>query len=87
MIIVVLYVDGIIFGGNKDTLCKDFVDQIQSEFEMAILGELTYFLGLEISQLDRGMFISQTKYTKDILKKFQMEEYKPVSTPVVTEIK
>lgn len=46
MIIVVVYVDDIIFGGNKDTLCKDFTNQMQLEFEMSMLEELTYFLGL-----------------------------------------
>lgn len=46
MIIVVLYVDYIIFGGNNDTLCKDFSHHMQSEFEMSMLGELSYFLGL-----------------------------------------
>lgn len=46
MVIVVVYVDDIIFVGNKDVLCKEFVDQMQSEFEMSLFGELSYFLGL-----------------------------------------
>lgn len=87
MTIVVVYVDDIIFGGNKDTLCKEFVDQMQSEFEMSMLGELSYFLGLQISQQDKGIFISQTKYARDMLKKFQMEDSKLVSTPIVTGCK
>ena len=51
---------------------------------MSLLGELTFFLGLEVSQSDQGIFISQTKYIKDMLKKFKMEDSKLVSTPMVT---
>lgn len=70
MIIVVVYVDDIIFWGNKDTLCKEFVDQMKLEFEMSMLGELSFFLGLQVSQWDKGIFVSQTKYARDMLKKF-----------------
>ncbi|GLJ07859.1 hypothetical protein SUGI_0075700 [Cryptomeria japonica] len=87
MIIVVVYIDEIVFGGNKDTLCKEFADQMQSEFEMSMLGELTYFLGLQILQQDKGIFISQIKYAKEMLNKFQLEYCKPVSTPMATDSK
>ena len=50
---------------------------------MSMLGELTFFLGLQVSQSKKGTFISQTKYIKEMLKKFKMEESKPVSTPMV----
>lgn len=70
MIIIVVYVYDVIFGGNKYVLWKEFVDQMQSEFQMSILGELPYFLCLQISQQNEGIFISQTKYDKDMLKKF-----------------
>lgn len=56
---------------------------MKTKFEMSMLGELSYFLGLQISQQEKGIFISQTKYVKDMLKKFQMEDNKPVSTPMV----
>lgn len=75
-IILVVYVDDIIFGGNKDTLCKEVVGQMQSKFEMSMLGELTYFLGFQILQQDKGIFISQIKYINEILKKFQLEDCK-----------
>ena len=52
-----------------------------------MLGELTFFLGLQVYQIDEGIFISQTKYIKDMLKKFKMEDSKPVGTPVVTSCK
>ena len=50
---------------------------------MSMLGELKFLLGLQISQSDKGIFISQTKYIKEMLKKFQMEDCKPVGTPMV----
>jgi hypothetical protein len=76
-------VDDIIFGSDDDMMSKKFSQDMQNEFEMSLLGELTFFLGLQISQLDEGIFISQTKYIKEMLKKFGMEDCKPVSTPMV----
>lgn len=69
-----MYVDDIIFGGCKDELCKVFTNQMQNEFEMFMIGELTYFLGLQVNQLKIGIFISQIKYVKEMLKKFTMED-------------
>ena len=60
---------------------------MQHEFEMSLLGELSFFLSLQISQFDKGIFISQMKYIKEMLKKFRMEDCKPVSTPMVTGCK
>jgi hypothetical protein len=51
-------------------------------FEMSIMGELNYFLGFHIKQLEDGAFISQTKYTHDLLKKFGMDKVKPIKTPM-----
>nr|ABA97697.1 retrotransposon protein, putative, unclassified [Oryza sativa Japonica Group] len=53
-------------------------------FEMSMMGELTFFLGLQVKQAQVGTFISQTKYVKDILKKFGMEDAKPIKTPMPT---
>jgi len=85
--IVEVYVDDIIFGSNDDRLSKNFSTNMQSEFEMSLLGELTYFLGLQISQQEKGIFICQAKYIKEMLKKFKMEDCKPVLTPMVTGCK
>ena len=52
-----------------------------------MLGELTFFLGLQVYQIDEVIFKSQTKYIKDMLKKFKMEDSKPVGTPMVTSCK
>ena len=56
---------------------------MKKEFEMSMLGELKFFLGLQVSQSKKGIFISQTKYIKEMLKKFRMEESKHVSTHMV----
>ena len=87
MTIVEVYVDDIIFGSNDDWLSKNFSTKMQSEFEMSLLGELTYFLGLQISQQEKEIFICQAKYIKEILKKFKMEDCKPVLTLMVTGCK
>ena len=58
MIIVEIYVDDIIFGSDNDQLSKQFAQSMQNEFEISMLGELKFFLGLQISQSDKGIFIS-----------------------------
>jgi hypothetical protein len=60
---------------------------MQNEFEISLLGELSFFLGLQIHQRNQGIFISQTKYIKEILKRFGMEDCKPVITPMKTSCK
>ena len=87
LIIIEVYVDDIIFGSDDDGLSQKFAKDMQSEFEMSLLGELNFFLGLQISQLEDGIFISQIKYIKEMLKKFGMEDCRPVSTPMVTGCK
>eukprot|EP00253_Pinus_taeda_P018100 PITA_18100 len=82
--IVEVYVDDILFGSNDDRLSENFATKMQSEFEMSLLGELTYFLGPQISQQEKGIFICQAKYIKEMLKKFKVEDCKPVLTPMVT---
>ncbi|BAH94274.1 Os08g0371652 [Oryza sativa Japonica Group] len=52
------------------------------EFEMSMMGELSYFLGLQIKQTSQGIFVHQTKYTKDLLRRFKMESCRPISTPI-----
>jgi hypothetical protein len=60
---------------------------MQNEFEMSLLGELSFFLGLHICQRNQGIFISQTKYIREMLKRFGMEDCKPVITPMKTSCK
>ena len=87
MIVVVDYVDDIIFGSNLKILSVNFASEMKKEFEMSMLGELTFFLGLQVYQSEKGIFISQTKYIKDMLKKFKIKDSKSVSTPMIISCK
>ena len=69
LLIVQIYVENIIFGAINHYLCEEFSKLMQGEFEMSMMGELKFFLGLQIKQCKDGIFIDQTKYTRDILKK------------------
>jgi hypothetical protein len=60
---------------------------MQNEFEMSLLGGLSFFLGLHICQRNQGIFISQTKYIREMIKRFAMEDCKPVTTPMQTSCK
>ncbi|WVZ63534.1 LOW QUALITY PROTEIN: hypothetical protein U9M48_013158 [Paspalum notatum var. saurae] len=71
-LIVQIYVDDIIFGGSSHALVSSFAEQMSREFEMSLMGELQFFLGLQIKQGPEGTFVHQAKYTRDILKKFDM---------------
>ena len=84
ILLVQIYVDDIIFGATNETLCKDFSSMMQEEFEMSMMGELNFFLGLQIKQAKDGIFISQTKYCKELLKRFGMDKAKAVATPIST---
>jgi len=84
IILVQVYVDDIIFGSTNQKLCEQFVAVMQGEFEMSMMGELNYFLGVQIKQLNHGTFLNQTKYCKELLKKFNMENCKEISTLMAT---
>ncbi|WVZ52064.1 hypothetical protein U9M48_003157 [Paspalum notatum var. saurae] len=83
-LIVQIYVDDIIFGGSSHALVSSFAEQMNREFEMSIMGELQFFLELQIKQGPKGTFIHQAKYTRNILKKFDMGGSKPMTTPMST---
>ncbi|WVZ63995.1 LOW QUALITY PROTEIN: hypothetical protein U9M48_013581 [Paspalum notatum var. saurae] len=83
-LIVQIYVDDIIFGGSSHVLVSSFAEQMSREFEMNLMGELQFFLGLQIKQGPEGTFVHQAKYTKDILKKFEMGDSKPMTTHLST---
>ena len=76
-----IFVDDIVFGG-KEVLCKSFANKMKHEFEMSMFGEIKFFVGLQVHQLKHGIFVTQTKYIKEILKKFRLEDFKPVSMPM-----
>ncbi|GJR56127.1 ribonuclease H-like domain-containing protein [Tanacetum coccineum] len=79
-----VYVDDIIFGSTKKSLCIEFESLMHKKFQMSSIGELTFFLGLQVMQRDDGIFISQDKYVADILKKFDFVIMKTSSTPLET---
>jgi hypothetical protein len=79
---VQIYMDDIIFGGSSHTLVSRFQEMMESEFQMFVMGELTFFLGIQVKQTKQGTFVHQAKYTKDLMKKFNMAKLKPVSTPM-----
>jgi hypothetical protein len=79
-----IYVDDIIFGSTNKSTCEEFSRIMIQKYEMSMMGELKYFLGFQVKQLQEGTFISQTKYIQDILNKFGMKDVKPIKTPMGT---
>ena len=84
LLIVHIYVDDIIFGSTNEKLCKDFEHVMKQKFEMSSMGEMKFFLGLQVEQLPEGIFIHQTKYVHDILEKFGMSSSTPAATQLAT---
>ena len=80
-----IYVDDIIFGSTNQKSCEEFSRVMTQKFEMSMMGELNYFLGFQVKQLKDGTFISQTKYTQDLIKRFGMKDAKPAKTPMGTD--
>jgi hypothetical protein len=72
ILIVQVYMDDIVFGGSSYSLVARFVEDMSREFEMNMMGELQFFLGLQIKQSKEGTFVHEAKYTKDIVMKFKM---------------
>ncbi|GJY06338.1 putative ribonuclease H-like domain-containing protein [Tanacetum coccineum] len=84
ILLVQVYVDDIIFGSTKKSLCTEFEKMMHKKFQMSSMGELTFFLGLQVKQKEDGIFISQDKYVTEILKKFGFSDVKTASTPMET---
>ena len=81
ILLIEVYVDDIIFGSDDDRLSQKFAKDIESEFEMSLLGELSFFLGLQIHQRNKGIFISQTKYIRKILRGSEWKIANQLSLP------
>jgi hypothetical protein len=81
-LLVQIYMDDIIFGDSSHTLVSRFQEMMENEFQMSMMGELTFFLCIQVKQTKQGTFVHQAKYMKDLMKKFNMAELKPVSTPL-----
>ncbi|GJX77472.1 retrovirus-related pol polyprotein from transposon TNT 1-94 [Tanacetum coccineum] len=82
LIIAQIYVDDIIFGSTCQDMCDDFAKIMHDEFKMSMIGELNFFLVLQIKQMEVGIFFNQSKYIKEMLMKFGLKESKPMKTPM-----
>ncbi|GJY67748.1 retrovirus-related pol polyprotein from transposon TNT 1-94 [Tanacetum coccineum] len=84
---VQIYVDDIIFASTDPRDCDRFSNEMSSKFQMSMMGQISFFLGLQISQNPRGIFINQSKYANEILNKFDFHKSDPVDTPMVERTK
>ena len=84
IILVQVYVDDIFFGSTKEAWCRDFEDLMKGEFQMSAMGEMTFFLGLQVQQKPDGIFINQEKFVNDILHKFDLVNVRTATTPYET---
>ncbi|KAJ9542453.1 hypothetical protein OSB04_028959 [Centaurea solstitialis] len=82
LIIVQIYVDDIIFASTKPEMCQEFENTMKSQFKMSMMGELTFFLGLQVRQRPNGIFINQAKYVQDLLKRFDFGGSNSAATPM-----
>ncbi|KAJ9535689.1 hypothetical protein OSB04_un001159 [Centaurea solstitialis] len=84
IVVIQVYVDDIIFGSTSKDLCKKFETIMTQEFKMSMMGEINFFLGLQVKQFPDGIFINQSKYIFDLLKKYDMSSYNSIGTPMAT---
>ena len=82
-----VYVDDIVFGATIDDWAIEFSEEMKKDFEMSMVGELTFFLGLQVKQKKEGIFVSQEKYARNIVKKFGLDSKKHASTPMRSSTK
>ena len=82
-----VYVDDIVFGATIDDWAIEFSEEMKKEFEISLVGELTFFLGLQVKQKKEGIFVSQEKYARNIVKKFRLDSKKHASTPMSSSTK
>ncbi|GJU25778.1 retrovirus-related pol polyprotein from transposon TNT 1-94 [Tanacetum coccineum] len=87
LLLVQIYVDDIIFAASTPELCDLFAKIMCSKFKMSMMGKISFFLGLQISQSPKGIFINQSKYALESLKKYGFDSCDPVDTPMVKKSK
>ncbi|GJZ45358.1 retrovirus-related pol polyprotein from transposon TNT 1-94 [Tanacetum coccineum] len=87
ILLVQIYVDDIIFASTDPKACDIFSNEMSSKFQMSMMGQMSFFLGLQVSQNLRGIFINQSKFALEILKKFGMDSCDPVDTPMMDQLK
>lgn len=82
ILIVQVYINDITFGSTNASLCQDFSKTMQDEFEISMRGEVNLFLDILINQCKKGVYVHHTKYINELLKKFKLDDYKIISTPM-----
>nr|GEY93895.1 retrovirus-related Pol polyprotein from transposon TNT 1-94 [Tanacetum cinerariifolium] len=87
LIIIQIYIDGIIFSLTYQDMCNEYAKIMHDEFEMSMMSELNFFYGLQIKQMEDGIFFDQFKYIKEMLKKFGLEDSKLIKTPMSFDTK
>ncbi|GJU67510.1 retrovirus-related pol polyprotein from transposon TNT 1-94 [Tanacetum coccineum] len=87
LLLVEIYVDNIIFASTNTGLCNEFANQMTTKFKMSMMGQMSFFLGLQISQSPRGIFLNQSKYASEIIKKYGLLSSDSVDTPMVEKNK
>ncbi|GJT69260.1 retrovirus-related pol polyprotein from transposon TNT 1-94 [Tanacetum coccineum] len=87
ILLVQIYVDDIIFASTDHNACNTFSKEMSSKFQMSMMGQMSFFLGLQVSQSPEGIFINQAKYALETLKKYGMDLFDPVDTPMVDRLK
>nr|GEU93046.1 retrovirus-related Pol polyprotein from transposon TNT 1-94 [Tanacetum cinerariifolium] len=87
LLLVQIYVDDIIFAASNPELCDLFAKIMCLKFKMSMIGKIPFFLGLQIYQCPRGIFINQSKYALESIKKYSFESCDPVDTPMVAKSK
>ena len=87
LLVAQIYVDDIVFGATTSDIALSFVEDMKTKFEMSIVGKLSFFLVLQIKQLKYGIFLSQSKYARELVNKFGLESTKHSRTPMTTTTK
>ncbi|GJU40613.1 retrovirus-related pol polyprotein from transposon TNT 1-94 [Tanacetum coccineum] len=87
LLLVQIYVDDIIFASTNTTMCNEFANLMTTKFKMSMMGQMSFFLGLQISQSPRGIFLNQSKYASKIIKKYGLLTSDSVDTPMVEKSK
>ncbi|GJX55753.1 retrovirus-related pol polyprotein from transposon TNT 1-94 [Tanacetum coccineum] len=87
ILLIQIYVDDIIFASTDPKACDIFSNEMSSKFQMSMMGQMSFFLGLQVSQSPGGIFINQSKFALEILKKFEMDSCNPVDTPMADRLK
>nr|GEW26231.1 hypothetical protein [Tanacetum cinerariifolium] len=83
LLVVQIYVDDIIFASTNVAMCDEFANQMTNKFKMSMMGQMSFFLGLQISQSPRGIFINQSKYASEIVKNYMLTSNDSIDTPMI----